>query len=176
MLTLFGVLSFMLRVASKNEEIAPNELGITSSSCALYYCKHLDSLELWQSLEEVCYNDYFDEVLAMATTVEPSFSTQHYVNNNALYFSAEFTGFICALVSIIGILSGRHYYSSYGKSCITPSAQRNSIRRSEYTAIPSSELGGFSKQSYGFGDSARFRFHHISNIDSVDNFQDTGLQ
>lgn len=98
----------LVSLYAKNQEITPNDLGITSTSCADTHCLSLDSMELWFQLQPVCHASTSS---TSASSLYSSSST-----DDSWKFSAHTTGLVCAAVSILGLVAGRwagfKYFSS----------------------------------------------------------------
>ena len=85
---------------AKNQEITPNDLGITSTTCADTHCLSLDSMELWFQLQPICHTS------ASSTSASALYSTTS--SDSSWKFSAHTTGLVCAAVSILGLIAGRY--------------------------------------------------------------------
>jgi hypothetical protein len=110
---------------AKNQEIAANDLGITSINCAAEHCDNKDSLDLWLQLQFICH-------------LKKSSSFSLTDNSNieiAVVKSRQFNSFviglICSLVSITGLIVG--YF--IGCRFFPNNSQRSNI----YNSIPSTD-------------------------------------
>lgn len=98
--------------AGANEPIAPNELGTTAIDCATNYCNSKDSLLLWLSLENSCFNNkqpYFASDFVQTTD-----SSHQRERSTLIFWSLNVAGAFAGIAMVIGLMVGYVAGKAYG--------------------------------------------------------------
>lgn len=128
----------VIQIRSRNDEIAPNELGKVAKVCASSLCPQFNSLDLWMEIKPVCYTDTSVKKLSDIIKEQEAYLQAESEWNNSYRFTAHQVGLLAAFASVLGLILGFYVGEIDSK--------QESVSKFSYTSIPTAEVDSVLKK------------------------------